>query len=72
MLSHAADGLWCNHGPLTAGGGTVKILCADSVSARRTFQQAGEIFYAALARSVPALRRYQQVLATLRTDWPPR
>jgi urease accessory protein len=54
----ATDGLWCGHGPLAAGGGTVKILCADSLSARRAFQRVREIFYADLGRGVPALRRY--------------
>ena len=54
----ATDGLWCGHGPLSAGGGTVKILCADSLIARRTFHRVREIFYAALGRNVPALRRF--------------
>jgi len=54
----ATGGLWCGHGPLAAGGGTVKILCADSLTARRTFQRVREIFYGALGRGIPAMRRY--------------
>lgn len=53
-----APGVTCGHGPLTAGGGTVRLLCADNLTARRTFARVRAIFYAAAGRRVPALRRF--------------
>lgn len=53
-----APGVACGHGPLTAGGGTVRILCADSLTARRTFARVRAIFYAAAGSRPPALRRF--------------
>ena len=49
---------YSGHGPLTGGGGVVKALCANNLSARRTFGRVREIFYRALQRPVPALRRF--------------
>ena len=53
-----ALGVTCGHGPLTAGGGTVRLLCADNLTARKTFARVRAIFYAAAGRRVPALRRF--------------
>jgi urease accessory protein len=53
-----SDSVYAGHGPLTGGGGVVKALCADNLSARRTFGRVRELFYQALGRPVPALRRF--------------
>lgn len=50
--------VYAGHGPLAAGGGVVKALCADNLSARRTFQKIREILYAALRRTAPNLHRF--------------
>lgn len=50
--------VYLGHGPLAAGGFTIKALCQDSLSARRTLQQLRTILYSALSRQVPNLGRY--------------
>lgn len=50
--------VYLGHGPLVAGGGVVKALCADNLAARRTFYKLREIFYSAINHPMPALRRY--------------
>ncbi len=52
------ENVYAGHGPLPGGGGIVKVLCGDNLSARRTFGRVREIFYTALDRPVPALRRF--------------
>lgn len=42
---------------LISGGHTIKALCQDSLSARRTLQRLRHILYAAMTRPVPALGR---------------
>lgn len=49
---------YAGHGPLTAGGGIVKVICANNLSARKSLRNIREILYAALGRAAPALRRY--------------
>jgi urease accessory protein len=50
--------VYAGHGSLAGGGGTVKAICADNLSARKLLLRIREIFYAALDRPIPALRRY--------------
>ncbi len=50
--------VYLGHGPLCSGGFTIKALCQDSLSARRTLQQLRSILYAALQRPMPSLGRY--------------
>jgi urease accessory protein len=45
-------------GPLTEGGWTVKALCRDNLTTRRTLEALRTIIYRALARPMPALRRF--------------
>lgn len=50
--------VYAGHGPLAAGGGVVKLLCADNLTARRTYNRVRELFYGVLGRPMPALRRF--------------
>jgi urease accessory protein len=50
--------VYAGHGVLAGGGGVVKALCADNLSARRTFGRVRSIFHEALGRPVPSLRRF--------------
>jgi len=50
--------VYAGHGPLAVGGGIVKVLCADNLSARKVLLRIREIFYTAQGRGVPGLRRF--------------
>ncbi|MBB5038961.1 urease accessory protein UreD [Prosthecobacter dejongeii] len=50
--------VYLGHGPLSTGGFTVKVVCHDSLSARRTLQELRKILYKSLSRQVPSLGRY--------------
>ncbi len=50
--------VYLGHAPLAHGGFTVKALCQDSLSARRTLQQLRVILYRSLQRAMPTLGRY--------------
>lgn len=45
-------------GPLAVGGWTIKALCRDNLTARRTLSALRATLYRALARDAPALRRF--------------
>lgn len=50
--------VYLGHSPLSTGGFTVKVLCQDSLSARRTLRQLRDILYHSMSRQVPNLGRY--------------
>lgn len=50
--------VYLGFGPLSVGGFSIKVLCRDSLSARRTLQRLREILYEAMNRPMPSLGRY--------------
>jgi len=53
-----SDDVYPGHGPLAGAGGVVKALCADNLSARRTFCEVRELFHHVLGGGAPAVRRF--------------
>lgn len=49
---------YSGHGLLPGGGGVVKALCGNNLSARQTYGRIREVFHEALGRRVPGLRRF--------------
>ncbi len=56
-LQEEGDGIYLGHGPLVAGGWTIKALCADSLCTRRLLKALRVVFYAAMGRPMPTLGR---------------
>jgi urease accessory protein len=50
--------VYLGHGPLCSGGFSIKVLCQDSLSARRTLQRLRTILYGGMQRQVPTLGRH--------------